>query len=292
MGCSPWLPADGHARGAQSPSQLPSATSQCQTGAELGVHARGFALPLCSSGAVPVPQHPRRFRSRSALTGGDFGECCNRHTDACTLLQAQEQLYKPQALLLCLEPVFPLKSIAQRTRERAGSPASPIVTRLTQPLQLQLFYLGTKQRCLQRDRALLPPTLARRAAFSARTWEEKTLQSVLYTTNKQMSSTTSATTMEFKENAALRLKTQPHGHPAFILWVKRWKYSGNIRPGLDSAGAWGSPSPQQVPWVLSHSCNVPIGVWGPPGAPHRVQPLPAFAGGGIFYLSPRDFTRI
>lgn len=107
----------------------------------------------------PSPYHWRsRSKSARLLTGGDFGECCNRHTDTCMLLRAQEQLYKPQALLLCLEPVFPLKSIAQRTRERAGSPALPIVTRLTQPLQLQLFSLGTKQRCLQRDRALLPPT--------------------------------------------------------------------------------------------------------------------------------------
>lgn len=116
--------------------------------------------PLGQLWSRPRTAAPWRSRSKSArlLTGGDFGECCNRHTDACTLLRAQEQLYKPQALLLCLEPVFPLKSIAQRTRERAGSPASPIVTRLTQPLQLQLFSLGTKQCCLQRDRALLPPT--------------------------------------------------------------------------------------------------------------------------------------
>lgn len=83
-----------------------------------------------------------------------------------------------------------------------------------------------------------------------------------------MSNKTSATTTEFKENAALRLKTQPHGHRAFILWVKQWKYSGNIHPGLDFAGARGSPSLQQVPWVLSCSCNVPIGVWGPHDAPH------------------------
>lgn len=201
---------------------------------------------------------------------GDFGGCCNRHTDACILLRAQEQLYKRQALLLCLEPAFPLKSIAQRTRERAGSlRALPIVTRLAQPLQLQLlFSLSIKQCCLQPDRALLPPTLARRAAFSARTWEEKAPQSGLHTTNKQMSNTTSATRTEFEENASLRLKTQPHGHRAFILWVKQWKYFGNIYPCLDSAGAWGSPSPQQAPWVLSRSCNVPIWVWGPPGAPH------------------------
>lgn len=184
--------------------------------------------------------------------------------------------------------MFPLKSIAQRTRERAGSlRALPIVTRLAQPLQLQLlFSLGIKQRCLQPDRALLPPTLARRAAFSARTWEEKAPQSGLHTTNKQMSNTTSATRTEFEENASLRLKTQPHGHRAFILWVKQWKYSGNIYPCLDSAGAWGSPSPQQAPWVLSRSCNVPIWVWGPPPVlPTECGPsLPLLAGGCFIYL--------
>lgn len=161
MGCSPWLPADGHAQGADTE---PVPVAQCHIPVSNWGRAGGpcprIRPPPVQLWSRPRTAAPPAFPQEisTAAHRGDFGGCCNRHTDTCTLLRAQEQLYKPQALLLCLEPVFPLKSIAQRTRERAGSPALPIVTRLTQPLQLQLFSLGTKQRCLQRDRALLPPT--------------------------------------------------------------------------------------------------------------------------------------